>query len=205
MIGYLNGQVVFSDGEKTILGTASGVGYELYFQKVISEGQPLEVFISHYIREAGEELYAFETLREKKLFELLLKVKGVGPKSAYAMISLLGEQEIIQAIFLESKEVLKKVPGIGAKAAAQVILDLKDKIGKMEMYVNLKIGNTELGTDAAPGNVEKIPSHILNDALMACKELGFSEDQVIKIAKGILSKKPIKQAEELVHLVLKEI
>ncbi len=79
MIGHLQGEVLFSDGNEVVVLTNSGIGYQIFFGNVLVEGSRASVFISHVIKEGSEELYGFKTLRDKKTFEMLIKVKGVGP------------------------------------------------------------------------------------------------------------------------------
>ncbi len=215
MIGYLVGEVLFSDGKELIIKTKDGIGYQIYMTGLLVEGSIAEVFISHIFKDSGQELFGFETLREKKLFELLNSVKGVGPKSAYSLLSALGADTIIQSVQLENKKVLTKAPGVGAKAAAQICLDLGDKIQKVLMYS----GQNHTMTIHAPAPTAHIENHqmnlstmnttlggpILEETLMACKELGFKEDIVLPMAQKILAEKDIKKAEQLVHLVLKEV
>ena len=69
MIGYLNGEVLFSDGSELIVKTQSGVGYQVHFNNVVTEGSQIEIYISHVIKESSEDLYGFQTLRDKKMFE----------------------------------------------------------------------------------------------------------------------------------------
>ncbi len=215
MIGYLVGEVLFSDGKELIIKTKDGIGYQIYMTGLLVEGSLAEVFISHIFKDSGQELFGFETLREKKLFELLNSVKGVGPKSAYSLLSALGADTIIQSVQLENKKVLTKAPGVGAKAAAQICLDLGDKIQKVLMYS----GQNHTMTTHAPAHMVHVENHqmnlstmdtalggpILEETLMACKELGFKEDIVLPMAQKILAEKDIKKAEQLVHLVLKEV
>lgn len=217
MIGYLVGEVLFSDGKELIIKTKDGIGYQIYMTGLLVEGSVAEVFISHIFKDSGQELFGFETLREKKLFELLNSVKGVGPKSAYSLLSSLGADTIIQSVQLENKKVLTKAPGVGAKAAAQICLDLGDKIQKVLMYS----GQNHTMTVHAPAhmiadegshqmNLDNVVTGlaggpILEETLMACKELGFKEDVVLPMAQKILAEKDIQKAEQLVHLVLKEV
>lgn len=217
MIGFLSGTVVFSDGQDLILNTASGVGYQIFCQQVLAEGSRATLYISHVIKEASQELYGFSNLREKKLFELLTTVKGVGPKSAYSMLSNLGGENIITAVMMENKALLKKAPGVGDKAASQLILDLKSKIAKAKMYSSALTKWEEVVAPIAAENVqvtmpelvEAAPvtnqNQIIQDALMACKELGFKEDKIIPLAQKIMNEANIQRAEQLVHLVLKEV
>ncbi len=219
MIGFLKGEVLFSDGVETILLTSDGVGHQVYLNKVLIEGTLNELFISHIVREGIEDLYGFISLREKKLFEMLIKVKNVGPKSGYSLISALGSEQIINAILLENKQVLKKAPGIGERAAAQMILDLSTKISKVKMYtldnkkiMELSIGHDDHELDSAAASEQSAKEDealaenlILSDAIMACKELGFLEEKILPIANRIIMEKKLQRAEQLVHLVLREV
>ncbi len=224
MIGFLSGLVLFSDGQEVILQTPSGLGYQIYYQKVLVEGSTASVYISHIIREDSETLFGFPTLRAKKMFEMLLTVKGIGPKSAYALTATLSIDEIITAVKLESKNTLTKVPGLGTKGAAQIILDLSNKIDRVKMYSDGRVDMsqqvvftemkaelpiveaTKTETKVKNKNDELINHHqIMQDTLMACKELGFKEEKIVPIAQRILSQNLIHKPEQLIHLVLKEI
>lgn len=221
MIGFLSGEVLFSDGNETIIQTTSGIGYQVYYNKVLVEGTTAAIFIAHIIKEDSETLFGFPNLRAKKLFELLLSVKGIGPKSAYNLITNLGVNEIINAVNFDAKAKLTKVPGLGTKGAAQIILDLAGKIDRVKMYSeSTKIvkggyaSNTSLIFEAQsemPYIEEEVKAgsinqhEIMNDTLMACKELGFKEEKIIPIAQKILGANLITKPEQLIHLVLKEL
>jgi Holliday junction DNA helicase RuvA len=216
MIGFVTGEVLFSDGSEVILQTTSGIGYQVFYNKVLAEGAEAGLFISHIIKEDSQTMYGHHSLRAKKLFEMLLTVKGIGPKSAYALISNIGVNEIINAVNLDAKNTLTKVPGLGTKGAAQIILDLAGKIDRVKMYTDArKIGKLKnvspVTITSTFVNEEVVASdqtnhhEILNDTLMACKELGFKEEKIILIAQKILNANQISKAEQLIHLVLKEI
>ncbi len=219
MIGFLCGEVLFSDGNESVIQTSSGIGYQVFYNKVLVEGSQAAIFIAHIIKEDSENLYGFHSLRAKKLFEMLLTVKGIGPKSAYGLISNIGVNDIINAVNLEAKATLTKVPGLGTKGAAQIILDLAGKIDRVKMYSDstktvkatpniVKPMLIEMEEVAYVENTISINVNqhdILNDALMACKELGFKEDKIIPIAQKILGANNISKPEQLIHLVLKEV
>ncbi|MBT3584139.1 MAG: Holliday junction branch migration protein RuvA [Halobacteriovoraceae bacterium] len=213
MIGFLEGRVLFSDGTEVILKTKDGIGHQIFCQQVLIEGQKASLYISHVIKEASQQLFAFRSLRDKKLFELLTSVKGVGPKSAYALTAHFTSKQIIEAIQLENKKALTAAPGVGPKAAAQMILDLSSKIHKIQMYAinkevlesapvytDIRIEDRELPADTPLGE-----SRLIDETILACKELGFSEEAIIPVAQEILKANSVSRAEQLVHLVLKEL
>jgi Holliday junction DNA helicase RuvA len=222
MIGFIFGEVLFSDGNEVIVQTNSGVGYQIFYNQVLVEGSDAGIYISHIIKEDSQTMYGFHSLRAKKLFELLLSVKGIGPKGAYSLVINLGVNDIINAVNLDSKATLTKVPGLGTKGAAQIILDLSGKIDRVKMYSDSKIAyktknkinQTQLEmmkveetsyVETTEKNNFTSSTEMMNDALMACKELGFKEEKIIPIAQRILNANHITKPEQLIHLVLKEI
>ena len=222
MIAHLQGQVLFSDGNEIIVLTNSGIGYQVHYSKILAEGHDASIYVSHVIRENSQELFGFQNLKDKKLFEMILTVSGVGPKGAYSLISALGNANILSAIETEDKKSLTKAKGVGAKAASQIILDLANKIHRIRMYgksyqvaprkineslVDLPAFSTEEMVEIDVENNESSvnQSELLNEALLACKELGFSEKQIIPLAQKLLATNTLEKAEQLVHLVLKEI
>ena len=211
MIGYLQGQVMFSDGIEVILLTSSGIGYQVHSGILFPEGKEISLHISHVIRESSQELYGFVHLKEKKLFELLTSVKGVGPKSAYSLIQSLGFEIIVQSVQTENKKTLSSAPGIGPKAAAQICLDLSIKIKKVCIYLD---GPQEIETlKTTSPTSDKVhldknlvnQSALLNETIMACKELGFKDSEVESMAIKLLANHNIDRPEQLVHLILKEM
>ena len=133
MIGYISGTIIYSDSQKSLILTNSGVGYEIHHSTPMVPNKNVSFFISHIIREQSQDLYGFESVEDKKFFEMLLDVNGIGPKSAYALISHVGVQQIISAITLENVDILKSAPGVGKKSAEQIILSLKDKVSKLKL------------------------------------------------------------------------
>ena len=144
MLGFITGSVLFSDGKEAIIQSRSGVGYQLHCYSILPEGGKSSMFISHIVRETSEELYSFKSLREKKLFELLITVKGVGPRSAYSVLAQLGDSLLISAIKSEDKTILKSISGVGEKAASQMILDLKKKVESVMMYSDKSLKFNEM-------------------------------------------------------------
>lgn len=201
MIGYLKGRVVFSDEKKIIVLTENGVGYEVNYAKFATPNTELEIFIHHHISENDQSLWGFNDLEEKKMFELLKSVNKVGSSKAYPLVQL-GVKNLISAITLEQPEILTQAQGIGKKMAEQIILSLKDKINKIEIFKAQDIAKVTDG----PGEQENlaIDQDLFKEALQALESLGYKEKQVV----GIISEKvqgQVQSSEELIKLVLREL
>lgn len=209
MIGCLQGKVLDQTENKMIILTASGIGYEVYFaNKINNIGNDILVHTTNIIKETSNELYGFFSSEEKKIFELLISVKGVGPKSAFSMVSVIGPKDIVQAILMDNKKCLSSAPGIGNKAASQIILDLADKIKKFSNIIRTSknnFSNEMQQQDVFLNEVNSSNDKFLNETLMACKELGFKESDISTLALSILKRTEITSSEQLIHQVLKEL
>ncbi len=207
MIGYLQGKVLSSNGQEALLLTASGVGYLVSTAAIFPNNHEASLYISHIIREDSQSLYGFETLQDKKMFDLLTTVKGIGPKSAHSLLLSLGANKIIQAISLDDKKTLSSAPGIGAKASAQIILDLSKKIEQLAVGAGSIYSKKTDNTKALPqGNTPpEVHGALLTEALQACHELGFKEEQVRPMAIKILSETQVRSSEHLLELLLREV
>ncbi len=203
MIGYISGTVVYSDSQKSVVLTNSGVGYEICTSTPMVPNKDVALFISHIIREQSQDLYGFETVEDKKFFEMLLDVNGIGPKSAFALISHVGVQQIISAITLENVDILKSAPGVGKKSAEQIILSLKDKISKLE--VGFAVKENPVKTGAKVKGDHKMDAHLVKETLAACQGLGFKDHDVLPMIQKHLQEGIIQRPEELVKLILKEL
>lgn len=203
MIGYISGTVVYSDSQKSVVLTNSGVGYEICTSTPMVPNKDVALFISHIIREQSQDLYGFETVEEKKFFEMLLDVNGIGPKSGFALISHIGVQQIISAITLENVDILKSAPGVGKKSAEQIILSLKDKISKLEVGFAVKENPVKGGAKVKVDN--KIDAHLVKETLAACQGLGFKDQDVLPMIQKHLQEGIIQRPEELVKVILKEL
>ncbi|MBP6981776.1 Holliday junction branch migration protein RuvA [Candidatus Gracilibacteria bacterium] len=115
----------------TLLIDGTGIGYEIFISPIlianIRIGQNIEVWIHHHKTDVSESLFGFIDLDERTLFRELLKVNGVGGKTALNMLGL-GRENLIRAIQLEDDKLLSSVPGIGKKTAQKIIVDLKGSI-----------------------------------------------------------------------------
>lgn len=173
MIAYLKGQVIAKSSNYFILETG-GVGYQVYsgenFLAEIHKNNTLEVYIHHHVREDQDDLYGFRNLEELELFELLISVSGVGPKSALAVISLASSQDIKEAIIRGDAGLLTKVSGIGKKTAERLVLELKNKVARS---INGEVLNGGALSSASGDEI---------DALMS---LGYSLPEAREALNGV--------------------
>lgn len=143
MIAYLKGKVINKTAGGVIINV-SNIGYQVFIGETLGAeikiGQEIEIYIHHHVREEAEDLYGFKSLEDLELFELLLSVSGVGPKSALAVISLAATNDIKEAIIRGDASLLMKVSGIGKKTAERLVLELKNKVVRLGSNLILEGG-----------------------------------------------------------------
>ena len=161
MLAYLHGRILAKSNNYLILEVNS-VGYQIFlgeaFLSSLKVGEEQEFYLSHQVREDASDLYGFRNLSELELFQLLLSVSGVGPKSALGVLSIASADDIREAVIRGDAALLTKVAGIGKKTAERVVLELKNKIVK-------NINGAILGATLPVG---------LSDELDALMSLGYS-------------------------------
>jgi len=131
MISFLRGRVINKGLNYAIIETAN-IGYQVFagenFLADLKIGSETEIYIHHQIREESNDLYGFKTLEDLELFELLLTVSGIGPKSALGVLTIASAEDIKEAIVRGDANLLTKVSGIGKKTAERLVLELKNKV-----------------------------------------------------------------------------
>ncbi len=135
MIGYLSGAVRHCGSESLIL-SAGGVGYEVHCtpRTLTSVGDEIELWIYTQVREDALQLFGFLTLQEKELFLSLIKVNGIGPKSALQILAASTVQQIVDLINHGDAKGLSQLPKVGKKTAEQIVLTLKGKLVSAESH-----------------------------------------------------------------------
>lgn len=134
MLAYLRG-ILTEKRAGSVVVEVGGVGIRVFVPtsslSLLGEpGSPVELHTHFHVRENELSLYGFLTEGELALFEALLSVSGIGPKAALALLSHLSAEELTRAIAQEQVEILSSVPGVGAKTARKVILELRDKMAR---------------------------------------------------------------------------
>ena len=186
MIGRLAG-VLLEKNPPQLLLDVQGVAYEVdvpmsTFYNLPNTGDRVTLFTHLVVREDAHLLYGFGSEAERRTFRQLLKVNGIGPRIALAVLSGLSVAELAQTVTLQESGRLTKIPGIGKKTAERLLLELKDKLG-----ANL---TQTVGINKAPP-----PS---SDILNALLSLGYSDKEAIAAVKelpeGVAVADGIKQA-----------
>jgi Holliday junction DNA helicase RuvA len=133
MIAMLTGQVRALTLNSAVIDV-NGVGMLVQISPRLGSsltlGATTTLFTTLIVREDSMNLFGFESISDRELFELLQTVSGIGPKVAQSALSVLDAPELIRAIATEKTTILEKIPGLGKKGAARIVLELKDKVGE---------------------------------------------------------------------------
>lgn len=178
MIGYLKGEVAGIYADRIVLEVA-GIGYNIYMPAssidlIDGTGISLKVYTYLSVREDAMLLYGFLTKDDLDFYKLLIQVNGIGPKGALALLSVMTTDDLRFAILSDDAKKISKAPGIGAKTAQRIIIDLKDKINLEDAFEE-KLTNT---MDASSGK-EKL-SAAREEAASALIALGYSSAEAYK-------------------------
>ena len=187
MIGSLSGKLVAKQPPQVLLEVA-GVGYEIdvpmsTFYNLPATGEPVKLHTHLVVREDAHVLYGFATLEERSAFRKLIRISGVGARTALSVLSGLSVAELAQAVTLQDTARLTKVPGIGKKTAERLLLELKGKILETESKPSVAGSNDVLNALVGLGYSEK-------EALNAVKDLppGLAVTEGIRAALKALAK-----------------
>jgi len=177
MIGRITGLLVEKNPPQIVIDT-QGVGYEIdvpmsTFYGLPASGERVTLFTHFAVREDGHFLYGFATDAERTAFRQLIKVSGIGARTALAVLSGLSVNELAQAVALQESARLIRVPGIGKKTAERLLLELRDKLAKVFPQV------TASSTGVAPDLTPDARSDILNALL----SLGYNEREALGAMK----------------------
>jgi Holliday junction DNA helicase RuvA len=178
----------------SVVVDAGGIGYfiniSLNTYSKINGKQEVNLLIHQVVREDAHVLYGFAEKQERDLFRNLISVSGVGASTAIMMLSSLNPDEISAAVATGNVDVLKAVKGIGAKTAQRIIIDLKDKLGKMPESGQILI---------SPDNT------LRNEALSALVMLGFAKKDADKAVSKIIKDDPEATVERVIKTALKRL
>ncbi len=177
MIAHLRGRLLAKTPQSAII-EASGVGYEIAisiptFTALPAEGNEVSLLIHTHVREDAFALFGFMNRTEKRLFEKLLGISGIGPKLALTVLSGLPSERLVAAIHSQDHATLTRIPGVGKKTAERIVLELKDKL-----------------EDLAPTSVAGATTPLSEDVLSALVNLGYQRAAAQKGIEAAISRNP---------------
>lgn len=179
MFEYIKGTLIDKDPSKAVV-EAGGIGYRLVipvstFHRLPPLKSSVELYLSHIVREDSETLYAFLTKEERNLFESVLAVSGIGPKTGAAIVGHMDSGTFQKAISGSNIALLSKIPGIGKKTAERLVVEMRDKFkGKGKLVA------------ASPQIME---NSLLSDAFSALTNLGYPPMEAQKAIQAVLAEK----------------
>jgi holliday junction DNA helicase RuvA len=194
MIGWLKGQVIDKREPGKIVLDVQGVGYDVAtslptFFQLETMNTPISLHIHTLVREDALILYGFLALDERHLFRALIRVNGVGPKVAIAILSSIRPDEFVQCIRQENAALLTKLPGIGKKTAERLVVEMKDRLQDAD-YVS-----SHTSADAAPSYAD--------EAVKALEALGYKPQDANKMVKKLDDGQ--KTCEQLIREALQNL
>lgn len=199
MIAFLRGRVV-SSGTDYVVVDIAGIGYKVYVPtpvigSVADKKEDIMIYTYMNVREDAIQLFGFLTEGDLDIFELLIQISGIGPRVALSVLSFMPGTSFIQAVAQEQVETLTKIPGVGKKTAQRVIIELKDKIAKIDNKGGIDIGSTT-----------PLVLNTSEDALQALTALGYNSVEAKRAVGKIIARESQNlTTEEIIKLALKEL
>jgi len=195
MIEYVSGRLAELTPTTAIVDV-QGLGYEVLISlntyAALQGKAEARLWTSEQIREDAHLLFGFATREERALFGLLVSVNGVGPQTARTVLSAFTPQELAGIIQSEDAQTLKRVKGIGPKAAQRIVLELKDKVQV-----------TGQGSQVTGSSSRSHDSAAVREAVGALTTLGFAPAASQKVVRGLAEKSPELTSEQLIKQALK--
>jgi Holliday junction DNA helicase RuvA len=196
MIGFLRG-IVLEKAPERILVDVQGVGYEVRvplstFYQVGEAGAEVALRVHTHVREEALQLFGFLTPLELTVFEHLIGISGIGPKLAIAVLSGIEPADLAGAVQRGDVTRLTRVPGVGKKTAERIVLELKDRLDRVEM-------------PAASQPPAGAPSRLRDDLLSALVNLGYHRAAADKALDAVLATAPEAPFEQALRAALREL
>jgi len=193
VIGRLHGVLLHKE-PPALLVDVGGVGYELEapmttFYELPAVGEKVTLYTHLVVREDAHLLYGFAREAQRRLFRALLKVNGVGPRVALAVLSGLSDEEFTRCVADEDIARLTKVPGIGRKTAERLVIEMRDKLP------------ADVATAAPATDTASTPADPVSEAVSALVALGYKPNEASRAVRGVSAKG--LSAEEIIRQALK--
>ena len=199
MIGRLRGEIVYKQ-PPYLMVDVQGVGYELEspmstFYNLPAPGQQVTLFTHLAIRDDAHVLYGFFNDSERTLFRTLLRVSGVGAKLALALLSGMGTEEFARCVQSEDTAALVRIPGIGKRTAERLVVEMRDRLDKLDLPAGVPAQSGVKTTHAAASPVA--------DAVGALVALGYKPAEASRMVRAVPSEG--MESEEIIRAALKSV
>jgi Holliday junction DNA helicase RuvA len=214
MIARLAGVLATREADGSVIDVA-GVGYAVAhslhtYSDLPAVGKAVTLFTHLHVREDALQLYGFSTVEERRLFELLLGVSGVGPKVALAVLSGLAPASFARAVVDENLGALTRIAGVGRKTAERIVVDLRDKMPPALLAQAGPAAPSPDDVDASRGGRKKsakdaggpLPGRVFEDACAALIALGVTRAGAIEVVRRAMEQGPAADVETLVRRAL---
>jgi holliday junction DNA helicase RuvA len=203
MIGRIKG-ILLEKQIPTLLVDVAGIGYELLasmhtFYRLPALGNEVVLHTHLVTREDAQLLYAFATREERSLFRVLIRVSGIGPKSALTILSSIEPQEFVHCILSDDLGALTRLPGIGKKTGQRLLIEMRDKLNNFEIEAMA----TEMTFDQGEGEIRAVNASVLKDAISALVTLGYKQAEARRVV--LQHRAENLSSEELIRVALKEL
>jgi len=186
MIAFVDGTIIKKGIQTVVIGTVSGLGYEIYvpatdLAKLPQTGTQVRLHTYLQVKEDGVALFGFLSEEALQIFKLLITVNGIGPKGALGILSGISLDDLRFAVLAEDSKTISKIPGIGAKTAGKLILELKDKF-RAEDALEARRIHLE---DVVSGTSQDVANSLREEAALALTALGISMTDAMKALKNV--------------------
>lgn len=188
MLAYIKGTIEMKMTGYIVIDVG-GLGYKVFMsdvgiEKVGNTGETVKVHTYYKVREDDISIFGFNTLEELKMFELLISVSGVGAKTALTMLAVCEPSEFALAVISEDVKTLTQIPGIGAKSAQRIILELKDKITKEQQIetINAQVNSKSKTKSETEDKLQVVieNNNKVAEAMAALQVLGYNKKEIEK-------------------------
>lgn len=202
MIAFLKGTIE-DITENSLVLDVNGIGYEVLVPGQLLDmlegiGQELKIYTYMQVREDAVVLFGFLTRDDLAMFKMLIGVNGVGPKAGLGILSALGTEELRFAVLADDAKRIAKAPGIGAKTAQKIILELKDKLDLAEVF------EQKLNADRQQEAAVSARSGMVQDAVEALVALGYGSTEALRAVRAVKAD-TVADSEQLLKEALKHM
>ena len=195
MISYISGKLVEKTPTYAVVDS-NGVGFKLWiplssFQALGDTGNDVRILSHLHAREDALQLFGFATVQERDLFELLISVSGIGPRSAQGILCGISVEEFRRAVRTQDVGLLTSAPGVGKKTAERLVLELRDKLGEPEFEKT--------------GIPQAVLTPTAEEAILALVSLGYKRQQAQDKVQRVLRESPSLSVEDVIRKVLRKL